>query len=103
MRSHLILIGGVKLDEGTNTTKVVGQHFIPEENELVEPKTINLMRLTQKTNGTQKKLQMCLMSMVELLFLLVNVLLPGSGKAHSVEKCKGKKTLIVAPFIVSKH
>jgi len=38
-------IGGVKLEEGT---KVMGQYFIPEENELVEPKTININKIYKK-------------------------------------------------------
>jgi len=85
-------IGGVKLEE---KTKVMGQCFIPLENEVVEPKTININEIDIVNEWNTEE--------ITNVFdkydgTLVNVLLPGSGKSYSVKKCKGKKILFVAPF-----
>eukprot|EP00466_Bigelowiella_natans_P019481 jgi/Bigna1/144381/aug1.87_g19089 len=85
-------IGGVKLEE---KTKVMDQHFIPLENEVVEPETIDIDKIDIVNEWNAEEITN---AFDKHDGTLVNASLPGSGKSCSVKKCKGKKILFVAPF-----
>eukprot|EP00466_Bigelowiella_natans_P002722 jgi/Bigna1/130373/aug1.11_g5081 len=79
-------IGGVKLEE---KTKVMGQYFIPLENEVVEPKTININKIDIVNEWNTEEITNVFDKYDRTL---VNALLPGSGKSYSVKNIKVKKS-----------
>lgn len=66
----------------------MGQYFIPEENELVEPKKLNINKIDIKNEWNAEEITNAFDKYDRIL---VNALLPGSGKSYSVKKYKGKK------------